>query len=61
MSYDGEVREDEWCSNHACCKWQCPKPLALRTTPPVHAHDCQIWQPNSFGTCSCLPAEGSDR
>lgn len=32
MSYDGEVREDEWCSNHACYVWQCPKPTHV--APP---------------------------
>lgn len=26
MGYAGEVKESEWCSNHSCYKWQCPKP-----------------------------------
>lgn len=33
--YDGEVREDDWCSNHACYVWQCPKPKPVAYPPGV--------------------------
>lgn len=43
MSYDGEVDEKDWCPNHACYKWLCPKPPALtptfELTPPEEKSD----------------------
>lgn len=33
MSYAGEVHDDDWCSNHACYVWQCPRPKPVVMPP----------------------------